>query len=212
MRAVEPTVEQRVTANLPLARFIAARYARRGGESFDDLYQVACLGLVLAAQRFDPGRGFTFSTYANSVISGEIKRHFRDHCWPVHVPRTMSEKPDRTELEQQWVVGAGWPASLDATVAERSDGEAVTLADTLGEDDTAYALVDARVDRQLAWQRCTALERRVLVMHIYEDVPQREIAARINYSQMHVSRLLRRAYKKLGLPAEASKRRRAIAA
>src|SRR5205085_996134 len=79
-----------VEANLPLARAIARRYAGRG-EQLDDLVQVASIGLIKAIDRFDLERGVYFRTYAVPTIVGEIKRHFRDRAWAVHVPRRLKE-------------------------------------------------------------------------------------------------------------------------
>src|SRR3954454_21803258 len=75
---------------LPLARQLARRY-QRPEEPFDDLFQVACLGLVKAIDRFDLGRDVAFSSYAVPTILGEIKRYFRDRTWSVRVPRDLQE-------------------------------------------------------------------------------------------------------------------------
>jgi RNA polymerase sigma-B factor len=75
---------------LPLAEHIARRYTRRG-ETFEDLYQIASLGLVLAVDRFDPAKGATFLSFAVPTIMGEVRRHFRDRTWMMHVPRPIKE-------------------------------------------------------------------------------------------------------------------------
>jgi RNA polymerase sigma-B factor len=79
-----------VTRFLPLARELAARYTRPP-EPFEDVYQVACMALIKAVERYDPGRDVAFSSYAVPTIVGEIKRYYRDHTWVVHVPRDLSE-------------------------------------------------------------------------------------------------------------------------
>src|SRR5439155_8720194 len=89
-RRRERVRELLITMHLPLVRFLARRYANRG-EPMDDLIQAGCVGLVKAVDRFDPGRGLEFSTYAAPTILGEIRRHFRDRTWAVHVNRGLQE-------------------------------------------------------------------------------------------------------------------------
>ncbi|MEU0221729.1 sigma-70 family RNA polymerase sigma factor, partial [Streptomyces sp. NPDC006265] len=91
-----------IRAFLPVARRMARRYGSPL-DSREDLYQVACLGLVKAVDRFDPERGHAFLSYAVPTIDGELKRHLRDHTWEVHVPRRMQEKHRRVRLAQE-----GW--------------------------------------------------------------------------------------------------------
>src|SRR3954454_1532133 len=101
--------EQIVEAWLPMAERLAGRFRSRG-ESFDDLRQVAALGLVKAVDRYDPARGNAFESYAVPTITGEIKRHFRDHMWTLHVPRRVQDLRNRVRVaSQDLAANAGSP-------------------------------------------------------------------------------------------------------
>jgi len=203
---------------LPFAGRIARRYRGRG-ESFEDIEQVARLGLVKAVDRYDPGRG-SFTAYAVITISGEIKRHFRDKTWGVHVPRRvqdlslevghasmvltglLSRSPTTAELAERLHVSteavleavesaAGYsPSSLNAPVP--GDG-AAQFGDRLGVVDGALESVDDRLTIADLLLRLPERERRMLAMRFYGNRTQVEIAAELGISQMHVSRLLTRA-------------------
>jgi RNA polymerase sigma-B factor len=206
---------------MPLARSLARRYDR-SSEPFDDLVQVACLGLVKAVDRFDVDRGHAFASFAVPTILGELKRYFRDSGWSVHVPRgpqeralkvdeaqqrltnrtgrapTVSEIAEYLELSMEDVLGALQAAqaydalSLDAPRPSR-DGDSQTYGESLGEEDDRYALVEADVTVAAALRHLPERERRVLQLRFVEDLTQTEIAKRVGVSQMQVSRLLRRA-------------------
>jgi RNA polymerase sigma-B factor len=210
---------------LPLARKLARRYAG-AREPFDDLVQVASLGLVKAVDRFDTSRGTAFSSFAVPTILGELKRYFRDLGWSVHVPRGAQELALKVEDAQQKLTtktgrpptvdqlaqylelsleevldaletaGAHHSASLDAP-RDDVDGEAGTLADSFGEEDERYELVDASVTIAAAASELSARERRVLVLRFVDDLTQTQIADEIGVSQMQVSRILRRALGRL---------------
>ncbi len=224
--------EELVERCLPLARDLARRYAYRD-EPFDDLLQVASVGLIKAIDRFDPDRGAKFSSYAAPTILGELKRHFRDKGWALHVPRDLQERtlavsrateilstelgrsPKVREvaehcgcsaeqvLEAQEAAASYEAASLDAPTA-RDDNEAAPLVDLLGAEDAAYELVAERDAIARNWQTLPDLERQVLELRFMHDLTQREIGERIGYSQMHVSRLLRRALRRLETTAAAA--------
>ena len=217
--------EELVERFLPLARDLALRYTYTD-EHFDDLLQVASLGLIKAIDRFDPDRGAKFTSYAAPTILGELKRHFRDKSWAVHLPRALQERtlavsretealskqlgrsPKPREvaqalgcrveevLEAQEAAVSYEAASLDAPAA-RDDDEATPLVDMIGTDDPAYELVEDRDAIAGTWQALPEGERKVLAMRFMSDLTQREIGDRIGYSQMHVSRLLRRALDRL---------------
>jgi RNA polymerase sigma-B factor len=217
---------------VPVARDLASRY-RHTNEPLEDLVQVACLGLMKAIDRFEPGRGSRFMSYAVPTMVGELKRHFRDKGWALHVPRDLQERAlavsHQTELlskklgrspkvrevaqglgctveevlEAQEAAASYEAASLDAPTA-RDDDEAAPLVDMMGTDDGAYELVESRDAIGSTWRALPEVERRILELRFTQDLTQREIGERIGYSQMHVSRLLRRALDKLEIAAAAA--------
>jgi RNA polymerase sigma-B factor len=221
--------ESLVELYLPLARSLAARYRGRGGEPFDDLLQVASLGLLKALDRFDPDRGAAFSSYAVPTILGELRRHFRDTGWSAHVPRSAQELALRVQASEE-AVGSRLGRSptavelaqymeitveqviegLEAAAAHHSaslehphdelDGESRSICDALGEDDPGFEQIDARLTITSAASRLSEREHRVLQLRFYGDLSQSEIAKRIGVSQMQVSRILRRALERLREP------------
>jgi RNA polymerase sigma-B factor len=217
--------EELVERFLPLARDLALRYTYTD-QPFDDLLQVASLGLLKAIDRFEPDRGSKFTSYAAPTILGELKRHFRDKGWALHVPRDLQERtlavgremealskrlgrspkprelaqalgcPVEEVLEAQEAAGSYEAASLDAPTA-REDDKSASLVDLIGSEDMAYALVEDRDAIVRTWHELPELERTALELRFVHDLTQREVGDRIGYSQMHVSRLLRRALTRL---------------
>jgi RNA polymerase sigma-B factor len=206
---------------LPLASSLARRYGRRG-ESLDDLLQVASLGLVKAIDRFDPERGLSFSSYAVPTMLGELRRYFRDTGWALHVPREMQERVlkvnaaverlsgelGRSPSPQQLAGELNLPveevleaiaantaydtASLDSPLRS-GDEQSRTVAETLGETDARFELIEDCTSIGPALKTLPERERLILHLRFFEDLTQTEIAQRIGVSQMHVSRLTRRA-------------------
>ena len=207
---------------LPLARRLATRY-RHTSESLEDLTQVAYVGLVLAADRYDPERGVSFTSYAIPTIVGELRRHIRDHAWAARVPRGLQENvlrvtsashdvsgrlgrsgtPDElakeTGLEVEQVLEAMEAASayeadsLDQQRGGDEDGTRDALVATIGGPDAGYELVEYGVSMRPAMAELSDQERSIVAMRFVEDLTQSEIAKRIGVSQMQVSRVLRRA-------------------
>jgi RNA polymerase sigma-B factor len=207
---------------LPLARQLAAPYYRPG-EPLDDVYQVACFALVKAVDRFDPGRGRAFTSFAVPTIVGEIKRHFRDRTWAVRMPRDLQESSlrvdrvvadltrtlgrqpsvddvaDAMDLEPEDVLeamqaGCAYRASsLDAPRAGGDDEDDGTLGDTLGTVDDGFARAEDRVLIAHLTRCLPVRERQILRLRFGADLTQAEIGERIGVSQMQVSRILRRA-------------------
>jgi len=217
---------------LPLAKRMARRY-KRSDEPLDDLVQVATLGLIKAIDRFDPARETAFSSYAVPTMLGELKRYFRDNGWAVHVPRGMQERvmavdgavrelsrelgrsPSVDEvaatlntsaehvLEAMEASSAYDAVSLDA-YRFGEDGEGETYAESIGFDDERFDLVEYGATIAPTLQALPARDRIVLHLRFAEDLTQAEIAERVGVSQMHVSRLIRRALERLRTVAEAT--------
>ena len=218
--------DELVQRYLPLARKLSRRY---GGarEPFEDLLQVASLGLVKAVDRFDISRGTAFSSFAVPTIMGEIKRYFRDQGWAVHVPRgaqeravkvedaqnrlsartghapTVSELAEYLEFSLEEVLDAletsraHHAASLDAP-SDEGDAESGTVVDTIGADDPRLRGIETRLTVGAAAEQLSDRERRVLALRFVHDLTQTEIAEQIGVSQMQVSRILRRSIARLG--------------
>ena len=170
---------------LPLARQLARRY-QRPEEPFDDLFQVACLGLVKAIDRFDLSRDVAFSSYAVPTILGEIKRYFRDRTWSVRVPRDLQELALRVDRK---VSELSTDLRRQPTVSE--------IAEAVGieEEDVLEALEASGAYR--ATSLSTPREREVLRLRFEEDLTQAEIGERIGVSQMQVSRIIRQSIARL---------------
>ncbi|PRH78779.1 B/F/G family RNA polymerase sigma-70 factor [Streptomyces solincola] len=209
-----------VRAWLPMADRLAGRFRNRG-ESLEDLKQVAALGLVKAVDRYDPSRGAAFESFAVPTITGEIKRHFRDHMWTLHVPRRVQDLRGRVRTAYQELshsVGGRAPTvaeiakkagmteeeamagleALDSFTALSLDAElpgtedGYTLVDALGGPDPA---LDTVIDREAVKPRLAQLperEQRILYMRFFRDMTQSRIAEDLGISQMHVSRLISR--------------------
>jgi RNA polymerase sigma-B factor len=220
-RHKDPRARQRlVELYLPVAGKLAARYRGRAGEPFDDLLQVASLGLLKALDRFDPDVGTAFTSFAVPTILGELKRYFRETGWSAHVPRGAPElalkvqeaeqaispqlgrSPTAAELAQymevsveQVIDGLEAAAAHHATSLEEPhdelDGESRSLSDVLGEDDPRFEQIDASLTVTTAASELSERELRVLEMCFSGQLAQREIAKREGVSQMQVSQILR---------------------
>jgi RNA polymerase sigma-B factor len=220
----DPAIEAELIERfMPLARALAKRY-RGGVEPTEDLNQVASLALVKALRGYDPERGRSFKAYAAPTILGELRRHFRDHSWRLHVPRSLQEGSlaveraaaaladelgripsvaeiaKRLDTEEEDVLDAlqardsQHAVSLDAPV--QRDEAQVTMAETIGRDESGFDAVES----QLAIERCSGLtdrERRVVELRFVAELNQYEVGEQLGISQMQVSRLLRRGLAKL---------------
>ncbi len=210
-----------------LARALARRYANRG-EPADDLEQVAMIGLIKAVDRFDPDRGADFHAFATPTILGEIRRHFRDKTWPIHVPRglkddhaavttatttlthtlgrspTISEIAAEASLSDDRVLdalaahAAYRPNSLSQSTGSDEDESDVEIP----VEEIGYHIVEGRTALHEGLARLPARERLILHLRFDQGMIQSEIAKIVGVSQMHVSRLIARALETLRHVAE----------
>jgi RNA polymerase sigma-B factor len=215
-RARDALVEQ----HLPLVEHLARRFRNRG-EPYDDLVQVATIGLIKSVDRFDLDRGVEFSTYATPTVVGEIKRHFRDKGWAVRVPRRLQElrlslasatselsqqqgrAPTVAELAEHLKISdeevleglesanAYSTLSLDAGDSGGGD-EPMPVSETLGVEDESLEGVEYRESLKPMLEQLPPREKKILMLRFFKNMTQSEIAAEVGISQMHVSRLLAR--------------------
>ncbi|MFD4656151.1 SigB/SigF/SigG family RNA polymerase sigma factor [Kitasatospora sp. NPDC058444] len=213
-----------VEMNLSLVRYAIRRFTAHR-EPQEDLLQVGAVGLIKAIDRFDPDLGAEFTTFALPTVLGEIRRHFRDTTWAVHVPRRLQElrivlakaqerlaqeldrAPTVAELAGHLRLSAeevveGLTASNGHTAGSldtgtEDDDRPGSLGERLGEEDPDLS----RVEDLLALKPLVAAlperERLILSMRFCEDLTQSQIGARLGVSQMHVSRLLSRTLRRL---------------
>ena len=208
--------DELVTMHLPLVHHLARRYRDRG-ESYDDLVQVGTEGLIKAVDRFDIDKGVEFSTYATPTIVGEIKRHFRDRTWAMHVPRRMQELQaqvtSRTDTlavemgrsptvhEVATALGISDEDVLDAIEARHAyatdsldveERDEAPVAATLGVDEPSFDAIEDRESLRPLIEALPERERRIIAMRFFQGLSQAQIASELGISQMHVSRLLAR--------------------
>jgi RNA polymerase sigma-B factor len=216
----DPQLRERIIlAYLGLADRLASRFRDSRGTSPEDLRQTARAGLIAAVDRYDPGRGTPFVPYAVACVVGEIKRYLRDTSWRLHVPRPLKEQALRLaraadELHQR--LGRS-PTTAELAeqleLAEEEVLEALAAAGSRRElslDQPAGVDADGRLGDLVAEPRAgeepedllalpglvaglPELEREVIMLRFFHDLDQDAIAARVGYSQMHISRLQRRA-------------------
>ncbi|MFI5720253.1 RNA polymerase sigma factor SigF [Nocardia sp. NPDC051750] len=206
---------------LPLAEHIARKFSGRG-EAYDDLLQVARLGLLNAVERFDVARGSSFLSFAVPTIMGEVRRHFRDNTWSVRVPRRVKETQlslgptieilsqrlgrvprareiaeelgiDLVEVTQALIAGNAYQtSSLDAPGGEDSDSTTPPLVESLGTEESSYGWLEDYLAVEPLIGELSDRERQVLRMRFFESRTQSQIAEQLGVSQMHISRILSR--------------------
>ncbi|MEA2449335.1 MAG: polymerase sigma-B factor [Thermoleophilaceae bacterium] len=224
--------EELIRRFLPLARQLAARTSH--SDSLEDVYQVASVALVKGVDRYDPRRGAALSSYLVPTILGEIRRHFRDFNWAMHMPRDMHDRmmsarkagdalwqelgraPKPAELaaalgisreealELNEAAAALAVRSLDAPRGTMEDDDGEDLGASVGSEDGSFVAVEDRSVLDAGMRALPERERLILKLRFEDELLQHQIAERLGISQMHVSRLIRRALDRLRKIAEAS--------
>ena len=220
----EEAREQLIESHLNLVRFLASKFKNRG-EPLEDLVQVGSLGLIKAIDRFDPDRGLEFTTFATPTIMGEIKRHFRDKGWSVRVPRrlqglsarvnqvtddltselnrtpTVEEVAERLDTSVDEVLEAMESSSAYSSVplegGTTEDEDAPGIIDRFATEDADLISSDDRIVIEETLASFSPREQDAIRMRFVEGLTQVEIAEKLGISQVQVSRLLRRALKRV---------------
>lgn len=216
-----------------LVESLAYKYSK-SASVHEDLVQVGMIGLLGALNRFDMDRGKSFESFAIPTILGEIKRYIRDQTWSVHVPRRIKELGpkikhtiDALTSENQKVptvkeiaeeigvteeqvletmeMGQGYHAlSVDRKVSHNDEGSEVSLLDLIGSQDDEYSHIDRKLVLEKLLPILSEREQQIIIYTYFENMSQKETGEQLGISQMHVSRLLRQALKKLrdSVPSE----------
>ncbi len=209
-----------------MAEIISRKYSNRGIEH-DDIYQIACMGLIFAIERFDISKGFEFTSFATPTILGEIKKYFRDKGWAVKVPRKIQEISRKvneynniltarlhraptikeiaeyissTEEEVLEAFEAGRmfnSQSLDEKFDLSRDDNDISLMDVVGAEDKHYNLIENLDFLNKSMSKLNELEKNIIIKRFYENKTQNDIAKELKISQMTVSRIEKKSLEKL---------------
>jgi RNA polymerase sigma-B factor len=218
-----------VDRHLPLVRQLARRYAYTS-EPLDDLVQVGSVGLLQALARYDARVGSSFKAYAVPTILGELRRHFRDTAWSIHLPRSLQERTRSVQVAINTLQGTLGRSPTIAEIAERLNASSEQVLEAIearmayrvdsldapaetsdereqwhqqGELDPGYELAEQSAVLSRALSALPERERDLVRLRFEEDLSQSEIGRRLGISQMHVSRLLRRAISRMEAVAAA---------
>jgi len=222
--------DELIEEHMYLAEILAKKYTGRGID-YEDIFQVASVGLILAVDRFDPSKGYVFSSYATPTIIGEIKRHFRDKGWTIKVPRRIQELSKKISVAKNVLAGelgriptaediadyldvsydqvieameaskVYQPGSIDSTIDSSDDGNDLQISDIIGDDDPTYERVENLDYLVRELKKLPKIERTILIERYINRKTQIAIAEELGISQMTVSRIEKKA-----LRADAEKR------
>lgn len=218
--------EELIERHIYIAEILSKKYANRGID-YDDIYQVACIGLIYAVDRFDIDKGYEFSSFATPTIIGEIKKHFRDKGWTIRIPRriqelskkinnakvTLSQELQRSPtvedianylnsteeeiLEAMEGSKVYTPQSLDLTYDSNNDDKDLNLADLIGEEDAYFDKIENNDFLMRSMKKFNDMEKKILKDRYFDRRTQVSIAKELNISQMTVSRVEKRIIEKL---------------
>ncbi len=207
-----------VNRHIYIAEILSKKYINKGIE-YDDIFQVACLALVYAVDRFDPTKGFEFSSFATPTIVGEIKKYFRDKGWTIRVPRRIQELSKKITIAKEKLYKDLSRAptikdiaeylnvsddeiietmdaskvyntkSLDLEIESSSDDRDVKLLDIVGQEDEAYDMIDNQDFIKSVMEELNPVEKRIIEERFFNGKTQIMVANELNVSQMTVSRM-----------------------
>ncbi len=210
--------EELIKRHLYIAEILSKKYVNRGID-YEDIYQVACIGLIYAVDRYDISKGYEFSSFATPTIIGEIKKHFRDKGWAIRVPRriqelskkinlsknslsqtlqrtpTVDELAEHLQCSSEEILEAMeaskvyTPHSLDVVFDSNGDDKDINLAELIGEDDKYFTTIENNDFLKKNIDKLNDMEKKILYDRYFNKKTQFEIAKELNISQMTVSRM-----------------------
>ena len=223
--------DELIEEHMYLAEILAKKYTGRGID-YEDIFQVASVGLILAVDRFDPSKGYVFSSYATPTIIGEIKRHFRDKGWTIKVPRRIQELSKKISVAKNVLAGelgriptaediadyldvsydqvieameaskVYQPGSIDSTIDSSDDGNDLQISDIIGDDDPTYERVENLDSLVRELKKLPKIERTILIERYINRKTQIAMAEELGISQMTVSRIEKKVIRSLRADAE----------
>ena len=226
--------DELIEEHMYIVDILSNKYVGKGIEK-DDLYQVASLGLIYAIDRFDPTKGYAFSSFATPTIMGELKRYFRDKGWVIRVPRRIQNlykqintakkilpqelqrtptvadiadylgEDEETILETMEASKVYAPQSLDMKYQVQKGENAIDLSEMIGEEDKNFDSIELKDLIDKSKERLNDLEKEILELRYYEGRTQVDIANTLDISQMTVSRIEKKIIQKFTLELEKMK-------
>lgn len=226
--------DELIEEHMYIVDILSNKYVGKGIEK-DDLYQVASLGLIYAVERYDPTKGYAFSSFATPTIMGELKRYFRDKGWVIRVPRRIQNlykkintakkilpqelqrtptirdiadylgEDEETILETMEASKVYTPQSLDMKYQVQKGENAIDLSDMIGEDDKNFDSIELKDLIDKSKERLNDLEKEILELRYYEGRTQVDIANTLDISQMTVSRIEKKILQKFSIELEKMK-------
>ncbi|OZV10463.1 B/F/G family RNA polymerase sigma-70 factor [Tissierella sp. P1] len=220
------TRDKLIEKHIYIAEILSKKYANMGIE-YDDIYQVACIGLIYAIDRYDIDKGYEFSSFATPTIIGEIKKYFRDKGWTIRVPRRIQELSKKINnakvflsqqlqrsptvediatylkcseeeiLEAMEASKVYTPQSLDVTYDSNNEDKDVNLADLIGEEDHYFSRIENNDFLVKTMEKLNDVEKQILIERYFNKKTQVSIAKMLDISQMTVSRIEKRVLEKL---------------
>ncbi|WP_343213127.1 SigB/SigF/SigG family RNA polymerase sigma factor [Fusibacter paucivorans] len=214
-----------INRHMYITEILAKKFINKGID-YEDIYQVASLGLIYAIERFDVDKGFEFSSFATPTIIGEIKKYFRDKGWSVRVPRRIQELSKKINLAkaklqqdlqripkvsdiaeylnvtEEEVIEAMeasqvyTPKSLDVTYDSSGDDKDIQLQDIIGKDDKYFDTIENRDFISMCMKKLNEVEIKIVNDRFFENKTQIQVADELNVSQMTVSRMEKKIIKK----------------